>query len=106
MSVFFYVKTIKICWRLGATPPDPRFCATLPNPWCATKQRKQWKRKKKCNKHCNVNARKRWYSVHNFIKIYFKNFAIPVVNIQYSYQNPLRNIFLDTALIGILFVAL
>ena len=30
------MKTAKICWRLKASPLDPRFCATLPNPWCAT----------------------------------------------------------------------
>ena len=29
MSVFFNVKTLKICWRLGASPPDPRLCPLL-----------------------------------------------------------------------------
>ena len=38
MSVF-YVKTAKICWRRGDTPPDPRLSPPpppLPNPRCVT----------------------------------------------------------------------
>ena len=35
MSVF-YVQTLKVCWRLEATPPHPRLCPPLPNPGCAT----------------------------------------------------------------------
>ena len=49
MSVFFYVKAVKIRWRLGAKPPDPfglrrlrgssldpQLWPPLPNPGCAT----------------------------------------------------------------------
>ena len=51
MSVF-YTKTVKICWRLGALPPDPRFwlpiAEILGDPLLAPSVRKSWLR------HCPV----------------------------------------------------
>ena len=37
----FLSENRKILLAAGASPPGPRFCTTLPNPWCATKQRYQ-----------------------------------------------------------------
>ena len=74
------MKTVKICWQLGAPPPDPLFaplCQILGAPLNSGGSDKE----KSFDKHCNVYARKRLHSVHNFVKICFKNFAIPVVNI-------------------------
>ena len=56
--VLFYVKTAKICWRLGASPPAGCAPAPLPNPGCATVYWYQFiecNTKMRCYRNCTVH---------------------------------------------------